>query len=37
MTIAGSAVPSESLGRMPHRVSQAIRVSDGLLVALFTM
>lgn len=35
--ITGTAIPGEPLGHLPHRVSEAIRVSDGLLVALFTM
>ena len=37
VTIAGTTVPAESLGRSPHRISFAIKVADGLLVGTFTM
>jgi hypothetical protein len=37
ITIEGSAVPGQPLGRSPYRASHAIRMPDGLLVGLFTM
>lgn len=37
IAVTGTAVPGESLARLPYRVRNALKLTDGLLIELFTM
>jgi hypothetical protein len=37
VAITGRSLPGDTLGRMPYRVGAALRIGDGLYVALHTM